>query len=392
MITVVTVLQLYVFNRLGALTVRKRHLNRAGLIAVGLACWIVFVLSRVYRGQGAGIVSNALQVVGMQWVGCVFLAAVGFFIADLVSGFGLLFRRSLNRLRLVGAVFGVMSIILGHVQALRPPVVETYEVAVDALPDTLDGLTIAALADLHIGEALLGPGWLSARIDQAMDLRPDVIVLAGDLFERRVDPLEMVPVMQRLSAPLGVWAVRGNHDAVRSNRRDVTGEILAGAGIRLLANEWAQPVDGLVLAGVDDLTVARRRPGEGEANLDRALRGRPEGATILLSHTPWLTGRAAKAGVDLMLSGHTHNGQIWPFKHLVRVLYPLVEGMYERGGMNLIVSRGTGTWGPRLRLWVPGEISLVILRQKGPRNADASACNQAATAYSLKNGHSTAGS
>lgn len=392
MITVVTLLQFYVFVRLGTLTVRKRHLNRTGLIAAGLACWVVFVLSRVYRGQEAGMVSNMLQVVGMQWVGCVFLAAVAFFIADLVSGFGLLFKRSLNRLRLVGAVFGVMSIILGHVQGLRPPVVETYEVVVDALPDTLDGLTIVALADLHIGEALLGPGWLSARIDQALDLRPDVIVLTGDLFERRVDPGEMVPVMQRLSAPLGVWAVRGNHDAMRPNRRDVTGEILAGAGIRLLANEWAQPADGLVLSGVDDLTVARRRLGEGEANLDRALRGRPEGATILLSHTPWLIGRAAEAGVDLMLSGHTHNGQIWPFKYLVRVLYPLVEGRYDRAGMYLIVSRGTGTWGPRMRLWVPGEISRVILRKKGPRDADASARNHGATACSSKNGHGTAGS
>ncbi|WP_051184421.1 metallophosphoesterase [Desulfatiglans anilini] len=392
MITVITLLQIYVFVRLDSLTVFNRRMKRSGLIGVGVACWIVFFLGRIYRGHGAGVVSDTLQVVGMQWVGCVFLAAVGFFIADLVSGFGLLFRRSLNRLRLMGAVFGVMSITLGHVQGLRPPIVETYEVAVDALPDTLDGLTIAALADLHVGEALLGSSWLSARIDQALDLRPDVIVLVGDLFERRVDPGEMVPVMQRLSAPLGVWAVRGNHDAVRPNRRDVTGEILAGAGIRLLANEWAQPADGLVLAGVDDLTVARRRPGEGEVNLDRALRGRPEGATILLSHTPWLTGRAAEAGVDLMLSGHTHNGQIWPFKYLVRVLYPRVEGRYDREGMDLIVSRGTGTWGPRMRLWVPGEISRVILRQKGPWNADGSVPNHGATACSLKNGHGTAGS
>ncbi|MFO8083413.1 MAG: hypothetical protein R6U27_03730 [Desulfobacterales bacterium] len=104
--------------------------------------------------------------------------------------------------------------------------------------------------------------------------------------------------------------MRGNHDAFRPNRRDVTGEILVGAGIRLLANEWVKLSDGLVLAGIDDLTSSRRCPGEGEANLNRALAKRPEVSTIFLSHTPWMTERAAEAGVDIMLSGHTHNGQI----------------------------------------------------------------------------------
>jgi uncharacterized protein len=168
--------------------------------------------------------------------------------------------------------------------------------------------------------------------------------------------------MRRLSAPLGIWAVRGNHDTLRPGRRDVTGEILAGAGIRLVANEWVLMTEGLVLTGIDDLTASRRRPGEGEANLDRALSSRPELTTLLLSHTPWLTDRAAAAGVDIMLSGHTHNGQIWPFNYLVKNRYPFIGGCYDVDGMTLIVSRGTGTWGPRVRLWGPGEITLITLR------------------------------
>jgi len=168
--------------------------------------------------------------------------------------------------------------------------------------------------------------------------------------------------MRRMSAPLGVWAVRGNHDSLRPGRRDVTGEILAGAGIRLLVNASVRLADGLVLAGIDDLTFSRRHPEQGAANIDRALTDRPAGATILLSHTPWMTDRAAAAGVDLMLSGHTHGGQIWPFNYLVRTRYPLIEGRYDIDGMTLVVSRGAGTWGVRMRLWASGEIPLITLR------------------------------
>jgi hypothetical protein len=213
---------------------------------------------------------------------------------------------------------------------------------------------------------MVGSRWLNARIDQVQALQPDCIVLVGDLFERGSDPAELAPVMRRLSAPIGVWAVCGNHDALRPDRRDVAGEILADAGIRLLVNKWVEIADGLVLAGIDDRTSSRRRPGEGEANLDRALANRPAATTMLLSHTPWMTDRAAAAGVDIMLSGHTHNGQLWPFNYLVRSRYPYIQGRYDLDGLTLIVSRGTGTWSPRMRLWASGEISLITLRTPVP--------------------------
>ncbi len=121
---------------------------------------------------------------------------------------------------------------------------------------------------------------------------------------------------------------------------------------------------GLVLAGVDDLT-ARRQMAENGDPVRRALEGRPAGATLFLSHTPWQAERAAAAGAGLMVSGHTHAGQIWPFGWLVRLRYRLLEGRYEVGGMAVVVCRGTGTWGPRMRLWRPGEIVRITL--KAPR-------------------------
>jgi predicted MPP superfamily phosphohydrolase len=89
------------------------------------------------------------------------------------------------------------------------------------------------------------------------------------------------------------------------------------------------------------------------------------GAGILLSHTPWEAERAAVAGAGLMLSGHTHGGQIWPFGYLTRIVYPLFDGEYDVDGMKVIVSRGTGTWGTRMRLWRPAQILRITLRATG---------------------------
>jgi len=137
--------------------------------------------------------------------------------------------------------------------------------------------------------------------------------------------------------------------------------LIEAAGYHLLRDRWAEATAGLIVAGVDDLT-AREQFGQRDDAVGRALANRPVGATILLSHSPLESERAAIAGAQLMLSGHTHAGQIWPFNFLVRLKYPLLAGRYEVADMTLIVGRGTGTWGPPMRLWHPSEILRIKLR------------------------------
>jgi len=120
---------------------------------------------------------------------------------------------------------------------------------------------------------------------------------------------------------------------------------------------------GLVIAGVDDLTNGLRN-GHGSKALHQALAERPAGALILLSHSPLYADVAAQQDVGLMLSGHTHGGQIWPFDYLVQQRYSLLEGLYQLDGMSVIVGRGAGTWGPRMRLWAPAEILRVTLHHR----------------------------
>jgi len=218
------------------------------------------------------------------------------------------------------------------------------------------------MSDLHVG-ALLGKKWLDARVALVQAERPDIIVLLGDIFEGHGAPQkELLQSLHSLAAPMGVWAVLGNHEF---HGRDTTGTPLMNIdGVRVLNNSFAELRPGLVLAGVEDLTANHRAKLGGDPVL-KALKDRPEGATILLSHTPWQAEKAAAAGAGLMLSGHTHAGQIWPFSYLVKRVYPLLEGRYNIDGMTVIVCRGTGTWGPRMRLWRPGEILRVTLRAEG---------------------------
>jgi predicted MPP superfamily phosphohydrolase len=238
--------------------------------------------------------------------------------------------------------------------------VQSYDVSIAGLPEKLEGTVVIALSDLHLG-SVLGEQWLTARIEQVRAERPDIVVLLGDVFEGHGTPgKELLAALRRLSAPKGVWGVLGNHESHTENANNDA--LFKDAGVRLLHNSWIELRPGLVLAGVDDL-AAGRDTRQAENFLTGALAGRPSGATILLSHAPVASDLAAEKGVNLMLSGHTHGGQLWPFDYLVSQRFPLFEGRYEVGPMALIVSRGTGTWGPRMRLWRPAEIVRVTLHR-----------------------------
>ena len=131
----------------------------------------------------------------------------------------------------------------------------------------------------------------------------------------------------------------------------------------VLRDTWTEIRPGLILAGVDDLT-SNHRHVVGNDSISKALKGRSTGATILLSHSPLQVDQASNSGVQLMLCGHTHAGQIWPFNYLVRRRYPMIAGKYEVNGMTIIVCRGTGTWEPRMRLWYPSEILRITLHSR----------------------------
>ncbi len=363
LISACTFMHIYVFWRAASVPFVKRHVPRKILIGAGVILWAIFFFGRVIGHGGTGVLAGTLEFLGMNWMAVLFLTFIPLLVIDLATLFGFLIPRLSPSLRGWALLVGVVLSVIALLQGLRPPVVQKYEVSLPRLPDAMDGTVLVALSDMHLGSQL-GERWLAARIAQVKAQRPDLVALLGDIFEGHGPPEDqLIVTLKQLSAPLGIWAVPGNHEFHGGGDMSLFEEV----SFKLLRNGWAEVRPGFVLAGVDNLT-ARRRNGQDGDPISQALVGRPPGSTILLSHTPWQAERAAKAGAGLMLSGHTHGGQIWPFDYFVRRLYPLLEGRYEVDGMTVIVCRGTGTWGPCMRLWRPSEILRVTLRGKGKKN------------------------
>lgn len=353
-----TLMLVDVLWRAGSVPFLNRYFSRNWIVGLGTIIWLVFFFGRFLGHQKTGALARAIEVAGMTLLGVVFLIATAVFIVDLCTLFGLLLPKRRPTLFGLALAAGAVMAGIALVQGLREPAVVTYEVILPSLPVELDRTVVVALSDTHLG-AILDSRWMEDRIRQIRDLRPDLLVFTGDIFEGHGAMPDPIPALNHLSVPLGKWFVDGNHESHQSSEPGL--KVLEEAGFRRLENQWAEPAPGLILSGVNDLTNHRRRNIDGDP-LAAALAKRPKGATILLSHTPWQTDRAAQAGVELMLSGHTHGGQIWPFGYLVQKAYPFFVGAYNIGRMILLVSRGAGTWGPRMRLWYRGDILKINIR------------------------------
>jgi uncharacterized protein len=352
-------MHLYVFWRLGSIPWVAGHVSQTALWGAAAAGWASYPLARMLDARGWQAVSWPLEYLAANWIGLMFLSFWALLCVDLFTLGGWLFAPHAPTLRGWAVVAAGALAVLSAFQAMRPPVVRDYEVALAGLPPERDGTLLVAVSDLHLGN-LLGRRWLLHLTERLNAMKPDLLVIVGDLVDGnvgRVEPLRQV--LQKLQAPLGVWAVTGNHEYYAGLERSV--RLFQEAGFHVLRDENAAVAPGLVLAGVDDLT-AREQFGMPDQAMEKALANRPAGAVLLLSHSPSQAQRAAAAGAGLMLSGHTHDGQLWPFNYLVALRYPLLAGRYQVDGMSVLVCRGTGTWGPRMRLWRPSEILRVKLR------------------------------
>jgi uncharacterized protein len=358
--SVFSLMHIYVFARIAGLPIVRRHLPIGFILGIAVALWVLFFLSRLLRFAHGLFFMAAVEFLGMAWLGTLFLLFIAMLAVDLTTLFGLILPRLAPTLRTYALAVGTLLALVALVQGLRPPVVRDYTASPAGLPAQMAGKKMVVLTDMHLG-AQLGKRWLKDRVVQVQSMQPDLIVLVGDILDGHDGAMaELIPILRRFNALLGVFAVLGNHEFYRGAEKCT--EVLESAGITVLRNRWVEVRPGLIVAGVDDLTAGRGLNSEGDLPT-KALTGKPPGATILLSHTPWAAERAAAADVGLMLSGHTHNGQIWPFGYLVKRVYPLLYGSYHIAGMQVIVSRGSGTWGPRMRLWQPGEILRITFKK-----------------------------
>jgi hypothetical protein len=355
---------------------RQTGLRGQGALLLGLlfACLVIApFLGRLLRDGSA--LFNAVELVTFVWMGTVFYLFalnVGADLWNLTAAIGRFLAPgaplpALGGTRLFLGIAAAAALIVGWaaVEAanvrLRRVAVPTAKLAPGAAP-----VRIVQVSDVHLG-LLVGRRRLGAMLERVREARPDLVVSTGDMLDAVGDHLEPLAAQWRDIAPrLGKYAVTGNHEYYSG----IPGAIafLESAGFRVLRDETA------VLPGLANLDGAEYRAPRGLPGSPARPRplaelvgeADPRRFTLLLRHLPvGFEEEAAPLGVDLQLSGHTHDGQLWPFRWLVRRSFRHTAGLVRAGESLLYVSRGTGTWGPPLRFLAPPEVTVIELVPAG---------------------------
>ncbi len=342
----------------------------------GFVSWLIKILFIIFclsfpllhfvtRGQNGPIVEIA-NYVSSVWMGLIvylFLATLGFDLVRLLLK--LAGNHTLQNPRLFASLVSSLAIavtIYGLVEATNIGITR-ISVKIPTLPEKLAGTTIAQISDAHMGLIIQGKR-LEKIVTLTNSLNPDLIVITGDLVdEQALHMEELVEPLQRLKSKYGVFACTGNHEFFAGIEKAAA--FIEKSGVRLLRNQWINVADGLQLVGRDDQAGTRVVGGK-IPPLAEIIKGiDPNKPVILLNHTPNTTmNELQQLGINLQLSGHTHKGQLWPFQYIVKKIYDLPYGLFNSGNTSIYVSRGTGTWGPPIRVGAPPEITFITLEKK----------------------------
>jgi len=259
-----------------------------------------------------------------------------------------------NNLALVAACAG--GVMIYGAYAAYQVGIEHISLHSDKIPEATGRVRIVQLTDLHLGP-MLYPGRLNPILAAIRTAQPDILVSTGDLIDGSFRSDRDVAVeLNALPAKLGKFAVSGNHENYYGMEKAMA--FTRAAGFKPLRGEGVEIGNGVVIAGMDD-------PPEGQSTFNKenellSLLPRDQ-FRILLKHRP-VFDESRTDHFDLQLSGHGHKGQIFPFTLIVKLFYPMCDGLYRIADNGyLYASRGTGTWGPPIRFLAPPEITIIDL-------------------------------
>lgn len=236
---------------------------------------------------------------------------------------------------------------------------ERIQITTNKLPAGIEKLTIVQISDVHLG-LVIREERLKSIVKAIREAKPDILVSTGDLVDGQINNLNgLYDMLKGIEPRYGKFAIMGNHEFYAGT--DVSLDFTKKSGFMVLRGE-SLTIEGMInIAGVDDV-VSGRHGNDTYRQERKALKGlSPRIYTILLKHRPVVDPSSAKT-FDLQLSGHTHNGQIFPFTYLTRIAFPMYAGLHrlEEGSL-LYVSRGSGTWGPPIRFLAPPEVTVIEL-------------------------------
>ncbi len=308
-----------------------------------------------------------LQNIAFVWLGGLLFGLLSCLVFDLVRLANYLFpffpksiseNYGVAKAFVFAGVFFCISLILliGNLHFRKPAVVK-LDIKTQKEHSISKPVKILMFSDLHMGY-VIGKSMIQKYVNQINELQPDLVLCAGDLFDRSLKPVKSKHLLEALNAihaPLGFYAVPGNHDFM-GGIAEISDYIATRSQIKFLRDTVVNINNEFLLIGRDDKTNSRRKPlAELVKSADKNL------PIVLLDHQPYHLGESEKQNIDLHLSGHTHNGQLWPFNYIIEKMYEVGYGYKQKGNTHIYVSSGLGIWGPPFRIGTQSEMVLITL-------------------------------
>jgi len=353
-----------------------------GLI-LPLALFMVFmvicpILVRALERQGMESPARVLAYAGYTWMGFLFLFVAAAAVLDLYRLLVFVGAHTLggpfDKWALSSKVLfftALCACVVGGVYAqMEATWIQREHVVIESpkIPETPGRFRIVQISDVHLG-LIMGKRQLSRILNIVRAAKPDILVSTGDLLDGQIDGIdELATAFQQIKPPYGKYAVNGNHEYYVGIEK--ARGFCKAAGFTLLSHETFDIPGILTIAGVDDL-ASNRFGLVGRVTENQLLSGIPRDRFVLvLKHRPVLN-EGSKGLFDLQLSGHTHRGQIFPFSLIIKMLYPIDAGLLNLAdGSLLYVNRGSGTWGPPMRLLAPPEVTIIDLNHGKRKRVD----------------------
>jgi predicted MPP superfamily phosphohydrolase len=370
-LTIYTLLNLYLyFKGYNAIPALQTHKLLYSITFFILA--VIFIVAKVIEARHSSLISDILNIIGGFWLAFMFYGFLFFVLSDILllilritgtvgSDTIPLFRKfSL----IVTAGLSFFFIAAGFINAVIP-VVKEYSITINKPAGGIKSLRIAAVSDIHLG-SIIRKRSIKKLSSMLREINPDMILLLGDIIDGEIGPVLRGDLLQYFNCPKcdeGLYAITGNHEYIGGGNRTIP--YIESKGIRVLKDEIITLDGGIQLVGRIDKD-SYRFYGKPRKSLEELMKHTDTTKpVILLDHQPFHIDESVKYGVDLQLSGHTHNGQMWPLNYITRMIYDVSYGYLKRGNTHIIVSSGYGLWGPRVRSGSRSEVLLINIKFEG---------------------------
>jgi len=369
-LTVFGLINFYIFIR-GLHSIPENCSLRSSYAIVFWVVALSFMGGRVLENVLTSTLSDILVWVGSLWIAgmlYLFLAVCLLDLLRLINDFLPLFpsfiEENYTQAKYVTSVsvMGLVSLVVlaGYVNAASPKVT-TLNLSVNKKIDGVNTLNLVAVSDIHLG-TIVGRARLNQIVSRINSLDPDLVLLPGDIVDEDLSPVirqNLGEALKRLNSRLGVFGITGNHEYIGGVERACS--YLSDHNVTMLRDETIKVANAFYLVGREDRSFERftgrkrKELAELMASVDSRL------PIIMMDHQPFRLEEAVDSGVDLQLSGHTHNGQLWPLNYIVDSIYELAWGYKRIGKTHIYVSNGVGTWGPPVRTGNRPEIMQIKL-------------------------------